>query len=79
MSYHVALGLSEAQEKTLLDLTPAQLREISPQDRLDLVLRKREIEANKRSDFWEALTAVGTVVVPLATFFGIKALWGRKR
>lgn len=78
MSYYRGLGLTEQQEKTLLDLTPDQLRTIPPEERLNIVLRKHEMEATRRSDFWEAVTAIGTVVIPIATFLGIKALWGKK-
>ena len=78
MSYLASLGLSKEQEETLLDLTSEQLREIPPEERINLVLRKHEVEATRRSDFWEGIAALGTVIIPIATFLGIRALWGKK-
>jgi hypothetical protein len=78
MSYvrtHGALGnLSAEQEDALLAATPEEIKALPVEQRLELAFRHREVELQKRSQFWEAVSTFATAALPIATFFGVGAL-----
>jgi hypothetical protein len=70
MSYH-ATGVTDEQEKILLDVPPEALTELSAKDRLTLALEKRRIEAAERAAFWDSVASVVTVMFPIMAAIGI--------
>ena len=81
MSYHLsnitALGVTTEQQKVLLDIPIDKLRDLPPQDRLGLVLRRQEVKAMESSAMWDAVATFVSVAVPIAAFFGLS--WAAKR
>jgi hypothetical protein len=75
MSYiktHNALGLTRAQQTTLVEsVTVEELEALPVQERLGLVLRRQEVKAAESSARWSALSTFVVVAVPIAAFFGI--------
>lgn len=81
MSYyraHSALGVTRAQQKTLIDIPDEDLRAMEPEQRLNLVLRRQEVKAAESAAFWDAVASAVTVGVPLLAFFGISSLASKK-
>jgi hypothetical protein len=53
-------------------MTPEEHRAESIRIQQELLeLRKREIEQSKRSPFWELMTTLATVGIPVVTFLGM--------
>lgn len=80
MSYvrlHSLGQLTEEQHGALVDITPDELHQLPVEDRVRLALRHREVELQKKSGFWDALSSFATAAIPLATFLGIESI--RKR
>lgn len=76
MSYinRQALGLNKQQEKSLVtSITDEDLRSLPTDKRIDVLLRHKEIQAQRTNAFWNAVSGFASVVVPLATFLGISA------
>lgn len=78
MSY-IPTGITDEQEKLLLDIDPDSIRALTTHEKLDLALRKKEMEAAKSSARWNAIATAATVFIPLATFFGLTALFSPER
>lgn len=67
--------LTAEQHDALTDITAEEIRELPVEQRVDLALRQREIELQKRSSFWDALASFATAAIPLATFLGIESFF----
>jgi len=78
MSYHFLGGLSEEQETALYDVGPAQIRSMSAERRIELMLQHGEQEVAKKDAFWNAVQAFATAALPIAAFLGISKMWGKK-
>lgn len=78
MSYIAAGGLSDEQTEALLDIDPKDLRTLSVDRRVELALQHAEYEARKKEAFWTALQSFATAAIPIAAFFGLTALFGKK-
>lgn len=63
MSYH-RIGFSPEQEAAL-SVSPEELRALSPKDRAELLLKKRELLTKRRLGFFEALAAFATAAALL--------------
>lgn len=68
---HSALGVTKEQQKVLIAIPEAQLKNLSAEERLNLVLRRQEVKAVESSARWNAISTAITVAVPIAAFFGI--------
>lgn len=79
MSYHRthgALGVTRDQQKVLIDIPEEELLKLTPQERLNLVLRRQEVKAAESSARWNAIATAAAVAVPLAAFLGFS--WASK-
>lgn len=74
MSYHsTSLGVTKEQQKILLDIPEAELKSMSAEERLSLVLRRQEVKAAESSARWDAISSAVVVAVPIAAFLGISS------
>jgi len=73
---HNALGVTREQQEVLIAIPEAQLKNLSAEERLNLVLRRQEVKATESSARWDAISTFVTVAVPIAAFFGIS--WAAK-
>lgn len=74
MSY-IATGITDEQEKLLLDIDPDSIRALTTHEKLDLALRKNEMEAARSSARWNAIATAATLLIPVATFLGLTAIF----
>lgn len=70
MSYVVLKGLGPEQ-RSALNVSPDELRALSPEIRLDYALRHEEVKARKHEAFW---TAAATLI-PIFTFLGLQRVF----
>ena len=67
MSY-IATGVFTKDHKDALEVSPDELRALSPEARADYTLRVAEVKAAKTSAFWDALASA----IPIITFLGLQ-------
>ena len=71
-SSHTPLGVTRDQQKILLEsVTESELRNLPPEERLRLVLRRQEAKASESSARWGAVATFVSVAVPITAFLGI--------
>ncbi len=70
---YFATGITEEQEKILLGVSPEELKSLPTEQRLSLVLQKRQVEATESAAFWDSVSSVLTVVIPFAAALGLTA------
>jgi hypothetical protein len=68
-----ALGVTKEQQKVLIDIPIAELRALSAEERLSLVLRRQEVKASESSARWNAVSSFVVVAVPIAAFLGVSS------
>ncbi len=79
MSYHRAhgaLGVTKEQQKILIDIPAAQLKNLPAEERLRLVLRRQEVKAAESSARWDAISSFVAIAAPIAAVLGIN--WATK-
>lgn len=79
MSYHFLGELSKEQETALYDVGPGQIRSMSAERRIELMLQHGEQEVAKKDAFWNAVQAFATAALPIAAFLGISQMWGKRK
>lgn len=65
-------SLSDEQTSALLDISPAELRKLAVDRRIELAVRHAELEIQKREAFWNAVQAFATGALPILAFLGIQ-------
>jgi len=70
---HSALGVTKEQQKILIDIPPAELKALPPEERLALVLRRQEVKAAESAARWDAISSFVAVAAPIAAFLGISS------
>ncbi|MDX1421540.1 MAG: hypothetical protein R3322_00280 [Kiloniellales bacterium] len=78
MSY-IPMGFTPAQEDALLAFSPDELNKLDLMERVELAMRHREIRAEERATFWQAVQAFAVAVVPMAAGLGLARLFEAKR
>lgn len=66
MSYHLS-----KDQVAALAVTPQEIAELPADVRLDVMLRRVEIENARRDRFWSALEAIATGGIPILVLLGI--------
>lgn len=79
MSYHPTGALSAEQERAILDIEPADIRQLDTRTKVELILRRAELEVQKREAFWNALQALASAGLPIAAFLGVTSLINRSK
>jgi hypothetical protein len=67
----LALGVTRAQQKLLVNIPEEDLQAIPAEERLSLVLRRQEVKAAESAARWEGLATAVAVAAPIAAFMGI--------
>jgi peptidoglycan hydrolase-like amidase len=70
----VALGVTQDQQRVLIDIPEEQLKKMDAEARLSLVLRRQEVKAAESSARWDAISTAVMVAAPVAAFIGIDQL-----
>lgn len=81
-SYRPGFGaslLTKDQTTALTDVTPALIRQMPVDVRMDLAFRLAELKAQKTDAFWNAVQAFAVGVLPILAFFGVTEFVLRKR
>lgn len=71
--YRIPLGVTKEQQKILLDIPPAELKNLPAEERLSLVLRRQEVKAAESAARWDAISSAIAVAVPIAAFLGVSS------
>lgn len=72
-------GITEEQEGILLDVSPEEMKALSPNEKLSLALQKRQVEATESAAFWDSVASLLAIAIPVAATFGLTAwLKGKK-
>jgi hypothetical protein len=80
MSYlRTGLGASftEEQQEALLDISPAELRSLPLERKVELAFQHFDTEARKREAFWNAVQGFASGMIPILAFLGVSQL-GKK-
>lgn len=70
MSYIIAKPLLTKEHLDALVVQPADLRALTPDQRLGLLLRSAELRAKQQDAFWSAVQGVAAGVIPILIFLG---------
>jgi len=63
------------EQRAALEVSPAELRSLDRETKLDYLMRYHEVKTQKASTFWDALASS----LPLLAFLGIDRLLGGKK
>lgn len=69
--YRAALGMTEDQQKALIQIPMEEIQAIPAEERLRLSLRRQEVKAAEKSARWDAISSFASVLVPITTILGI--------
>lgn len=67
-------GLSEEQENALLSVSPAEIRALPVDRRIEIAFQHLDRKTRKTEAFWTAVEGFATAVIPLMAFLGISKL-----
>lgn len=70
MSYVVSKPLLSPAHLDALAVPPADLRALTPEQRLALLLRNAELRAKQQATFWDAVQGIAAGVIPILIFLG---------
>ena len=75
MSYIKGLGtFTKEQEEALFDISPAEIRSLPLDRRVELAYQHLDNDARKKEAFWTAVEGFATGMIPLLAFLGITKL-----
>ena len=77
MSYFTATGAAvfDKPQRYAIELSPEELSQLDPETRLEYLMRFHEVQAQKTSAFWDAVSSGVAVAVPVLAFLGLERLF----
>jgi hypothetical protein len=66
-------------QRYAIELSPEELASLSKQERLEYLMRYHEVQAQKTSAFWDAVSAGVAVIVPVAAILGLERFLGGRK